>query len=508
LTTFPIDLPFYGRVPPVRALRSALVPLLALLALILPASAGAATKTSAPTILNAAALASHLAAQMHLAGARSGAYVLDANSGRVLFTQGGATARPPASTEKLLTFTTLLERLGPNAQFTTSVLGTGSLQVGGVWKGDLYLRGGGDPTFGDSAFIKANYGGVGSPISTLVSDLVARGIKRVTGKVYGDESLFDSLRGSVSPTYAYDSDLTGVLSALSFDRGEQGPLTGPHAPAAFAAQELATDLQAAHISVSGGYAAATTPAGATLLASELSPTLTQLMPLTLLPSDNFFAETLLKDLAAKVDGKGTTAAGAALVSSAVSALQITAHVLDGSGLNHQDAISPLELVTLLRTLEPTPIGGELRAAMPVAGVSGTLDGRMEGTLAAGHCEAKTGTLDDASNLAGYCTAAGGHTLVFSLEMDDIGISSAHAIQDNMTEALARFNDGTPATPIPAQPNPSGSLSAPLLPPIGASPTISPAGGTSGATGTTGATGAKGASGTSTTPTGGSSAPAS
>ena len=42
-----------------------------------------------------------------------------------------------------------------------------------------------------------------------------------------------------------------------------------------------------------------------------------LIKLTNTPSDNFFAETLIKDIGAKFGGAGTTAAGAAAVRSLV-----------------------------------------------------------------------------------------------------------------------------------------------------------------------------------------------
>jgi D-alanyl-D-alanine carboxypeptidase/D-alanyl-D-alanine-endopeptidase (penicillin-binding protein 4) len=64
---------------------------------------------------------------------------------------------------------------------------------------------------------------------------------------------------------------------------------------------------------------------------------------------------------------------------------------------------------------------------------------MHGTAAAGRCEAKTGTLHDVSNLAGYCRAADGHTLAFALLMNAVDPTAAQALQDSMTVAVARYN---------------------------------------------------------------------
>ena len=96
----------------------------------------------------------------------------DLTAKQALFSERAATLRPPASVEKLYTATAALEQMGPTARLATTVLGVGHLAPGGVWEGSLYLRGGGDPTFGSSSFIRSHYGGVGTSVSTLVSQLV------------------------------------------------------------------------------------------------------------------------------------------------------------------------------------------------------------------------------------------------------------------------------------------------------------------------------------------------
>ena len=123
----------------------------------------------------AAALQGHMAHELTLAGAQSGAYVYDMNTAQVLFSERAQQRRAPASVEKLYTATTALERMGPTARLETTVLGTGRLAPGGVWEGNLYLRGGGDPTFGSESFIRSHYGGVGTTLSTLVTQLADDG---------------------------------------------------------------------------------------------------------------------------------------------------------------------------------------------------------------------------------------------------------------------------------------------------------------------------------------------
>jgi D-alanyl-D-alanine carboxypeptidase/D-alanyl-D-alanine-endopeptidase (penicillin-binding protein 4) len=382
-------------------------------------------------------LQSDLKHQLALAGPHDGAYVYDITAKKALFSERATTLRAPASVEKLYTATAVLAKMGPDARLATTVYGVGQLLPGGIWEGSLYLRGGGDPTFGSQSFISAHYGGIGASVSSLVSGLVrTAGIHHITGSVYGDEGFFDSLRGEPSSNYGFDPFLEGTLSGLAYNRGAELGHSS-HAPAVYAAHALWGALKADGVSIRGGSGAASTPTGALPLASVASPTTAQLLGLTLPPSDNFFAETLVKDLGALYGGGGTTARGAAVVSSAITALLgFTPKIVDGSGLSRADHTSPYQVVDLLAGLSGTPTGQVLRASLAVAGKSGTLEKRMRGTTAAGRCQGKTGTLTGASNLVGYCQSAGGHLLAFAIFNDGISTEAAHVFQDHMTISIA------------------------------------------------------------------------
>ena len=141
------------------------------------------------------ALRAALRGGMSAAGSASGAYVVDLSTGRTLFSSAAGTPRLPASVEKLYTTATALLRFGSAATLQTSIYGQGSLDLGGTWHGTLYLRGGGDPTFGSASFDQNAYG-TGATIQRLAGALRAAGIRAVKGRVVGDESYFDSLRGT------------------------------------------------------------------------------------------------------------------------------------------------------------------------------------------------------------------------------------------------------------------------------------------------------------------------
>src|ERR1700735_5755070 len=136
-------------------MRLAALPVLATCALLAASTAPAAQAQSS--------LQAPLAHEMGIAGAGSGAYVYDLTKATTLFSERAEVPHPPASVEKLYTATTALELLGPEATLATSVLATGHPGLDGRWEGNLYLKGGGDPTFGSSAFVAARYGGPGAP---------------------------------------------------------------------------------------------------------------------------------------------------------------------------------------------------------------------------------------------------------------------------------------------------------------------------------------------------------
>jgi len=399
-----------------------------------------ATPCAAAAAGDLSGLQADLGHELALAGPLDGAYVYDLSAHEALFSERASTLRPPASVEKLYTATAALERMGAEARLSTTVLGAGRQAASGTWEGSLHLRGGGDPTFGSSGFIRSHYGGAGASVSALVQQLVhVDGIRRITGSVLGDETWFDSLRGEPSSGYAQDPFLEGTLSGLAFNRGATGSERGAHAPAAYAARQLWRALKRAGVSIRGSSAAAATPAGATPLATVSSPALSTLVGLMLPPSDNFFAETLVKDLGARYGGAGSTAAGASVVRETIAGLLgIHPHVVDGSGLSPSDLTSPYEVADLLVELAPTSIGVLLRNSLAVAGHTGTLASRMRDTGASGRCQGKTGTLTGVSNLVGYCNAADGHTLAFAIFTDGIGIETAHTFQDHMAITIADY----------------------------------------------------------------------
>jgi serine-type D-Ala-D-Ala carboxypeptidase/endopeptidase (penicillin-binding protein 4) len=369
-----------------------------------------------------------LAAEMARVGAASGAYVRDLDDDRTLFDRRAAVPRIPASVQKLLTTSAALRELGPDATLRTTVLGAGALDEQGVWRGDLVLRGGGDPTL-QTAGLEA------------LAEAVAQGaIVRVDGSVLGDETGFDALRGASRTGGAYDPDMGGVLSALAVGRG----FTRDGRPALEAAKRFAKALREAGVAVSGRTGVGPAPEGAPELAVLASPPLERLVAEINVPSNNFASDMLLKALGARAGAGGSTAAGAAVVARELREQGVQARVADGSGLARANRVAPREVVDLLDAMEEdTTNGPAFLASLPVAGRTGTLRTRMRGTAAAARCRAKTGTIRAVSALAGICTTRDGGAVAFAFMMNGASTWAARRAQDRMTAALARY-DGSSA----------------------------------------------------------------
>jgi len=370
-------------------------------------------------------------------GRQVGALVVDLKTGATLYSRNENVWRPPASVEKLYTSLAVLTMLGPNARLHTDVMGTGHIGPGGVWHGNLYLRGDGDPTFGDGYFNRLDENGYGPTAAELVAQLQKRRIHRVTGLVYGDASLFDADPGGPLTHNRPDTpDYGGELSALVYDHGASAR---GFPPPVFAAHELVITMHGVRIAARLGRRPAHTPSDAHLLATVSSPRMSVLLRLMDVPSDDLFADLLAKQIGAHFFGQGSLAAGAMEIRQAIAdQYNVTPLIYDGSGLDKADRSSPAQLVELLRKVSGTPAGRELQAALPVVGVSGTVEFIGAHTPAQGRCVAKTGTLNRVTNLAGYCNARGGHRLAFALMVDGPENWQADAAYNPAVGAIAGY----------------------------------------------------------------------
>lgn len=118
-------------------------------------------------------------------------------------------------------------------------------------------------------------------------------------------------------------------------------------------------------------------------------------------------------------------------------------VRDGSGLSRHDVITPETVVRVLDAMRQSPAFALFREALPIAGVDGTLAGRMKGTPAERNVHAKTGTLDMVRSLSGYVTTADGRLLLFSILCNNwtVPVREVERVQDTLAVHLAGMRLG-------------------------------------------------------------------
>jgi len=386
-------------------------------ALVLASSAGASGSSLGNRLAKALAVP-------HVSRARTAALVFDLQTGATVFAQHDSLSLAPASNEKLAVTYAALVGLRPEFRFDTDVVGRGA-QDGTVWRGSLLLVGQGDPTLSSRG------------LAALAQEVRAAGIRRVTGAILGDESYFDTRRTAPGWKASFYINESPPLSALTVDRAYYAGRTWRN-PALGAAFAFRAALRRAGVYVVGAAGTGVAPADGAQLASIESQPLSTILRWMDRVSDNFTAELVLKQLGTLSGGQGTTTRGAAYVSETLAGAAVPlagVRIVDGSGLSVLDRVTTRELAAILETAWSDPdIGPVFFAALPIAGINGTLSGRMRRAPARGNVVAKTGTTSWASALSGYVK----RRYVFSVLQNGNPVSTlwARRAQDRFATVLA------------------------------------------------------------------------
>jgi serine-type D-Ala-D-Ala carboxypeptidase/endopeptidase (penicillin-binding protein 4) len=405
----------------------------------------AAVMAVAPATAGAASLDARIErmiAGSQFGGSRTGLAVYDRTSGRFLAIHNGRGQLRPGSNVKLATSAALLIHFGPSARLKTRIMASGPLAAGTV-TGSLFVVGAGDPSLSTKPFARVLHGGGGTLVSTVAAAVAARGVSQVTGRLYGDESAFDSRRTGPfwKPSYWQDCPPISALS-VNEDLFHAGHPQASSNPPLFAAQILKKSLKNRGVAFQKAPRVRIHPGTAWVVASVASPRISRLIRQMDLPSDNYYAEVLTKALAVHAGLRGTTANGTLTTRRSLRKLGVKlrgASIVDGSGLSLGDHLSARQILGILRRSARRPWGFYLHEALPVAGVSGTLRDRMRTGPAHRNAHAKTGTLNTASALSGYVRSANGHRLVFSILQNRrprLDVPAAHKLQDAIVQLLA------------------------------------------------------------------------
>lgn len=196
-------------------------------------------------------------------------------------------------------------------------------------------------------------------------------------------------------------------------------------PSLFCAQELNAALKKAGISVSekpttvkiqkdnSEYAAA----NRRTLYTHYSPSLDKIVYYTNLKSNNMYAEHLMKYIAFKKTGVGSTADGVKIISNFWKEKGVDIGGLtmnDGCGLARANVITTKTQTQILRVLSKEKNFNAFYNSLPIAGKSGSLGGLCEGTIAENNLRAKSGYITGARGYCGYVKNKKGELLCFSV----------------------------------------------------------------------------------------------
>lgn len=297
----------------------------------------------------------------------------------------------PASTQKLITAITTLDALGTGHRMYTTVSYTGEVNSRTL-NGNIYCTGSFDALLSRSC------------VNKLADEVKAFGIDTIQGDFFIDKSMKSSLE--LGSGWCWD-DENPSLSPLTVDGNDNFHT------------EILKALHEKGVTVNAQSGLATCPDDAIMIGSTYH-TIDGLLPKMLKESDNFYAEAMFYNLAASTGKKWAEARDAAYkierLAGRLGHCKNEFRVADGSGLSlYNYTTAKIEIDFLRHAYTCKDIFNAVYAALPIAGVDGTLKKRMkEYSNTMGNVRAKTGSVSCVSSLAGYCRAANGHDIAFCI----------------------------------------------------------------------------------------------
>lgn len=486
-----------------------------------PAAAKSADSPAKSAPLNTAAerFATRAGLLLNAAPANKGEWgilVLDGDTADVLYQLNADKYFVPASNMKLFTTGLALATLGPEYRFHTTIESYQPIGSDGTLPGDLVLVGRGDPNLSNRKFPydgKEEFDGSADRVMAEFADaLLAKGLKKVSGDIVGDDSYFPRERypsgweiddmvweygAAISAIVVDDNTVIaqltpgngagdpvlvsldpptteftivnqvvtsapGVKADLTLSR-EPGsnqvvvkgtlPAHGNRRKLQLAIQEPALNaasmlkglLEQRGIFVTGGARARhehvdSLGAPTFVLAEHVSIPLGESVKLVNKISQNLHTEVLLRTAARQ---KGLWATPDDLVKfpedfyAAAGIAPRDVIQTDGSGLSRHDLVTPRAVVSLLQFARNQTWFTPFYASLPVAGIDGTLENNMKGTVAAGRIHSKTGSLEHVRTRSGYAETAGGRHLIFSFMANNQGGTNheANDVLDGLSVAM-------------------------------------------------------------------------
>jgi len=466
--------------------RSNLLPLMCLLLLLALNGCG--------TLQQRSALPESLVASLAQTGIPASSVALDIRSvdGERLVAHNADVALQPASVMKLVTTAASLDLLGPGYRWITRLHASGDLR-NGTLHGDLIIEGGGDPRFAHEDLARLlrrlRWMGVHEIRGDLVQDssLFAPAVADPAAfdaapeRAYNalpDALLLDAKALSVSlipdptaqyarlsaeppmsdfvieppvqndqPCVRWREQLKPVLTARSLRFEGSFPvscgerLLTLHLHTVSNVDYVDTVFRQLWLelggTITGVSRAGRVPANARELLIWESMTLAEIIRDINKHSNNVMARQLLLSLATIRGGApASPEMGAARVRDWLAAYRIDAKsvIIDnGSGLSRHERISVDVLSSVLQQVWHSPLMPEFIASLPLVGIDGTMERRLQESSVRGHAHIKTGTLMDVTSIAGYVAARSGRRIIVSCIINDVNAPAARPALDALLQ---------------------------------------------------------------------------
>ena len=357
-----------------------------------------------------------------------GLLIYDLTADSVVYARDEAQTLRPASTMKLLTAITALDRLGAGYRYATRLAYRGDISTTitydeeearadttGVLRGDVIIKGSMDPMIAEEDLMR------------FANSIKALGIDTIRGSLCADRTMKDG--DMYGEGWCWDDD-NAMLSPLVYKRKDD------------MMERFREALATAGVYHDGTLTVGACPDDA-VTAYVVTHSLYDILMPMMKQSNNLYAESVFYHIGLTKGTPSTAKKARAVVEEVMQkaidpvASMPVHRIADGSGLSLYNYVSAeIEVAFLRYAYANKNIYGMLYESLPVAAVDGTLKDRMAGTPAAGNVHAKTGTLSGVSSLAGYCTASNGHLLAFSIMNQGVmkGVY-AKALQNRICEAM-------------------------------------------------------------------------
>ncbi len=416
--------------------------------------------------------------------------VYDLTSKKSLYKKNDKLLLHPASNMKILTSSTALLFLGPNYEFKTSLYYSGEVKDS-ILYGDIYFEGGFDPDFasidldtfvttlksfgikqingnifGDISKKDSLYWGNGwmwdddpstdapylsslnindNAITVIVQftkgELIERQNLTISlepnTKFFNVKNLLEVSNNENSKikitrdffNHSNEIIITGKINSNSKSIKERINVVNPHL---YFLTLFKEKLIENNIQVQGIIDTLTVPQNANLILTFGRKYFDVINNLNK-ESDNLSAEMSLYALSYEFFGKPASAEnGIKMIDSLISFCKLKSknyRIVDGSGVSHYNLVSAELLIEVLKYFyyKYPKLYKILYESFPVAGIDGTLERRMKGTLADNNVHAKTGTLSGVSSLSGYLSSKNNHLIAFSILIQN-QIKNSRAIE--------------------------------------------------------------------------------